>query len=214
MRGRTAALALLAVALLALGILAGRRIWTMGVIDAPSDPANTRSFTLEDIYDRIVDGTTQTDGAFAEPVAAPGAGTMHTLNDIMEAIPCFIDHGDGTVTDRVTGLMWTKVADHGLMTDAAADAYCDALRTCGYGDWRLPMPFEISTLIDARQSNPALREGHPFEIVFSGFAYRTHNWALADDTYIILNTSNGSFGSMVGGDNPHHVWPVRDPNAP
>jgi hypothetical protein len=48
------------------------------------------------------------------------------------------DHGNGTVTDQETGLMWTKNANHGQMNWAAAVAYCDNFVTNGYSDWRLP----------------------------------------------------------------------------
>jgi len=50
----------------------------------------------------------------------------------------YIDHGDGTVTDTLTGLMWTKSSNHGVMEWADAVAYCNNLEFAGYSDWRLP----------------------------------------------------------------------------
>jgi len=53
---------------------------------APDDPA-TAMFTLEDIYNRLLNGTTATKrvGPFAEPGAGPAA-TGHTLDDIYNLI--------------------------------------------------------------------------------------------------------------------------------
>ena len=50
----------------------------------------------------------------------------------------YTDNGDGTITDKVTGLMWQKVAAAGTYTQPLAAAYCPALSLGGQGDWRLP----------------------------------------------------------------------------
>jgi len=210
MKRRTAALGVGLAIALAVGLLAARQLSPQGNTDSASVPANTASYTLDDVYDRLETGAVGAQSTFTEPVAPPGTGTMHTIDEIMEAIPALVDNGDETVTDRITGLMWTKDSDHGTMLEAAAEAYCTALRTGGHDDWRLPMAFEISTLLDKRRSNPALRLGHPFEDVFVGHAYRTNSWALEPGTYLILNLSGGDF-AWGWGDEALHVWPVRDP---
>ena len=52
--------------------------------------------------------------------------------------PSYKDNGDGTVTDLVTGLMWTK--DPGeKMTHARAVASAAEIRAGGYDDWRLSL---------------------------------------------------------------------------
>ncbi len=58
-----------------------------------------------------------------------------------------VDNGNGTVTDRVTGLMW-KQAESPSLNWAEALAYCNTLELAGYSDWRLPGIREISTLLD------------------------------------------------------------------
>ena len=58
-----------------------------GTTDAPNAPALTSSYTLEDIYQRLVNGTDGSQGTFTEPAVAPGTGSMHDLNDIMSAAP-------------------------------------------------------------------------------------------------------------------------------
>lgn len=57
----------------------------------------------------------------------------------------FVDNGDGTVTDEITGLMWQK-ADGGEMTWEDALTYCENLNLAGYSDWRLPTIKELASL--------------------------------------------------------------------
>ena len=60
--------------------------------------------------------------------------------------PSYTDHGDGTITDNVTGLMWQK--DMGKkITFAEASATADTLRLGGYNDWRVPTIKELYSLI-------------------------------------------------------------------
>lgn len=60
--------------------------------------------------------------------------------------PSYIDHGNGTVTDNVTGLMW--VQDPGAkMTYEQAVAGADSFSLAGYDDWRLPTIKELYSLI-------------------------------------------------------------------
>jgi hypothetical protein len=57
-----------------------------GSLEPTSPPDSTFSYTLEDIYNRLNDGTAATPGAFREPESGPGTGTMHTLDEIYELI--------------------------------------------------------------------------------------------------------------------------------
>ncbi|WP_309380408.1 DUF1566 domain-containing protein [Cerasicoccus frondis] len=60
----------------------------------------------------------------------------------------FVDNGDGTITDRATGLMWEK-ADSGVgLIWEDALAYGMASETAGYRDWRLPNAKELQSIID------------------------------------------------------------------
>jgi len=62
----------------------------------------------------------------------------------------FIDNGDGTVTDDVTGLMWIRNDDSTPQGKDAACAYCEDLVFAGYEDWRAPTIEELQTTIDYR----------------------------------------------------------------
>jgi len=127
--------------------------------------------------------------------------------------PRFTDHGNGTVTDNMTGLMWVKVP-HGLdgnssgqIWDNAID-FCNNLSYAGHSDWRLPNVREQQSLINYGSVNFALPSGHPFTGVQSG-----HYWS--------SSTGEGATVSAWGVDlswgtvshslktNPRLVWPVR-----
>jgi hypothetical protein len=71
---------------LALGLSAASA-WA-GNTNSPAAPDNAVSamYTLDDIYNRLTTGATTNKEVFAEPASGPGS-TMHTLNDIYEAIP-------------------------------------------------------------------------------------------------------------------------------
>jgi hypothetical protein len=67
-----------------------------------------------------------------------------------------LDNGDGTITDRATGLMWTK-ADSGRTMDwHAALAYAEALEWAGYDNWRLPNAKELQSIVDYTRAPHAL----------------------------------------------------------
>ena len=67
----------------------------------------------------------------------------------------FHDNGNGTVTDRATGLVWAK-ADSGTgMNWEAALAWVqkkNAENYLGHGDWRLPHAKELQSLVDYTRS--------------------------------------------------------------
>ena len=81
-------------------------------------------------------------------IAWPGPGEPFFGQDaqVVTAAPAYRDNGDGTVTDRVTGLEWQK--DPGAKkTFRQAVAGASACRTGGHDDWRLPTIKELYSLI-------------------------------------------------------------------
>ncbi len=78
----------------------------------------------------------------------------------------FTDHGDGTVTDTQTNLMWSKcplgwsgaTCSTGVLQslnwgDALQSA--EASTFAGYTDWRMPNIKELSSIAELRCGNPA-----------------------------------------------------------
>lgn len=96
----------------------------------------------------IVDtGQTSTfgnDGTISSSTAAksyPGQDAAYSGNQAN-----YVDNGDGTVTDLVTGLMWEK--GYSTMSWSDAQDNADNVTTGGYDDWRVPTIKELYSLID------------------------------------------------------------------
>jgi len=91
-------------------------------------------------------------------ITEPGKGAAFYGQDAMynENEPEYIDNGDGTVSDLLTGLMWSRSTDlNGDGTINAADklSYDEAMESAtsfvlgGYDDWRIPTIKELYSLI-------------------------------------------------------------------
>ena len=81
-------------------------------------------------------------------ISFPAAGAAFAGQDAQHVgnLMAYVDHGDGTVTDLNTGLMWQK--DPGAkMTAAAAAAGAATFNLAGHTDWRLPSIKELYSLI-------------------------------------------------------------------
>jgi hypothetical protein len=126
--------------------------------------------------------------------------------------PRFTENGDGTVTDRLTGLMWTRNADkaHGTADWEQAILGAGNCKDGGYADWRLPNRNELESLIDLGRYNPALPKGHPFTGVQPSYYWTSSTTSLPseDDIWVVhfyigFVTHDDKAGS-------HHVWYVRD----
>ncbi|MCK4959317.1 MAG: DUF1566 domain-containing protein, partial [Planctomycetes bacterium] len=73
----------------------------------------------------------------------------------------FKDSGDGTVTDKATGLMWMKVDSGKLKAGKNKDgklnwqealAWAEGLEYAGHSDWRLPSIKELQSIVDYTRS--------------------------------------------------------------
>lgn len=68
----------------------------------------------------------------------------------------FVDNGDGTITDRRTGLMWEKGGGSTSRTLRRAKFYVKKLnqnRFAGHSDWRLPTIEELASLLESHEMN-------------------------------------------------------------
>lgn len=114
-------------------------------------------------------------------IPCPGTGQDGEIRAGIEFYPRFSDNNDETVTDNLTGLMWTKSAKAPGPVNCDPENYMnwqDALlyiaclnnnHYLGYDDWRLPNRKEIRSLFNYGCFSPALVRGHPFSNVQGGF---------------------------------------------
>ena len=89
-----------------------------------------------------------------------------TLQDSFQRTGCpndanrFTDHGDGTVTDHCTGLMWQKdtanVNGGEIVNWCGALAFCMDLSFAGHDDWRLPNIRELLSIVDYGRFDQAI----------------------------------------------------------
>jgi hypothetical protein len=143
--------------------------------------------------------------------------------------PRFTDHGNGTVRDNLTGLIWLKLATcfgDQSWQDALNAANALASGSCGLsdgsvaGDWRLPNIRELLSLVGFGFFNPALSNAAgtgkctTTDCAFSGVILTSIYWSsttIADfsgpsfpwgmDLYF---GHTGNFSVSVG-----FAWPVR-----
>lgn len=89
-------------------------------------------------------------------------GPRYGIND-------FHDNGDGTITDRATGLIWMKKDSGKAMTWGEALAYAENLSYAGHDDWRLPNVKELQSIVDytrAPDARPPAPKGPAIDPIF------------------------------------------------
>ena len=197
----------------------------VGAIDTDLDAIETELASAQGKLDAI-DEKVSLQGYPHAPVAKTGNTISDTPGEdgyLQKGVawpnPRFTDNGDGTVTDNLTGLMWTKDADIGsggrTWSEALSD--CASCTAGGHSDWRLPNVRELHSLIDYGQWDPALSntsglgrwaEDDPFINVQSVNYWSSTTYANNPDLawYVILNV--GAVGNN-GKVNGYYVWCVR-----
>ena len=123
-------------------------------------------------------------------------------------------HGDGTVTDTVTGLMWMQCSlgqdpDANCSGNATEHNWQEALEaaeastSATYTDWRLPNIKELSSLAARDRYNPAINS-----TIFPNTSSDWY-WSASPDAYDSsvyawqLNFNNGNDNSYLRDDNVH-----------
>jgi hypothetical protein len=118
-----------------------------------------------------------------------------------------------TVFDKLTGLVWAKLAHLTPKTvdwESALDTIkrINEDRAFGYGNWRLPNIRELESLIDAGFHSPALPHGHPFRDV--GDYYWSSTTSTYDPRYAwVLYMEDGSVGVGYKPNSSFFAWAVR-----
>lgn len=100
------------------------------------------------------------------------ASALATCNPnivITKPTSIYIDHGDGTISDIQTGLMWQKCSLGLTGSDCTIDsaqtyswqaalAIANANTGSSYDDWRLPNAKELESLVESACNNTAINE--------------------------------------------------------
>jgi hypothetical protein len=173
--------------------------------------------------------------AFAGTVNLPRTGQTKCYDAVGHVIPCagtgqdgdiqagvawpeprLTDNGNGTVTDNLTGLMWSKNANlpGGHKTWQEALDYCNNMTLAGHTDWRLLNRKELHSLIDFSQYNLALPYDYPFTNVQADNVQTTYYWssttyAISPGSAWIVDMWYGYMDDNGKSYNGYYVWPVR-----
>lgn len=156
--------------------------------------------------------------------------------------PRYTDHGDGTVSDNLTNLIWLKnafcsgVSGGSSWSDALAyvvqlnqsgmmnsnDCGDQSLGGGHQTDWRLPNIRELQSLLDyGAYQSPYISAGHPFVNLQEDRAYWSSTnygsmWDADLNVYLLDDALRVNFSDAVtdgtSKDGLQHVWAVRNEN--
>ncbi len=180
----------------------------------------------------------------------PKTGQTFCYNDVGGVIPCpasgqdgeyqrgvqwpsprFKDNRNGTITDRLTGLMWVKdgklmvsrdpsfdtdsTANDGMVTWQHALDYVAKLNNekyLGYSDWRLPNVNELQSLVDYGQSLPPgdwLNNQGFINIVSAGSYWSSSTVTRSTNNAWFMNIGYFSLAYFGGKTSNSYLLPVR-----
>jgi len=123
--------------------------------------------------------------------------------------------GNNAVLDRETGLVWEKSpSELRIRLDFEP---CRGLAVGSRQGWRVPTYFELRTLIDSSQSNPALPPGHPFTNLHTNsddIYWTSTNDPLNPGDFLLVGFAfAGVEGSSVPDSAFGRFWCVRGPSS-
>ncbi len=201
-----------------------------GAFTEPSSGPGSTGKTLNEVMDKAPakDNTNS-----AEPSDVAIGKTYWGLKDGswgLQTAPRNIDNGDGTVTDRTTGLIWLQDADCVSQrawadVDTSAEvvalinaASCDNYTASTFNDWRLPTVQELQSVLDYGYFSPAISNATgnakwtADRYAFSGVQSNNY-WSSSifvssttDAWFVYLGNGRVSSDSKT---NTYYVWPVR-----
>ena len=131
------------------------------------------------------------DSNLSYPIVDTNQGTCYNNNELIDCpavgegfngqdaqytgnTPSYTDNGDGTVTDNVTGLVWTKELSEASMPWSNASGYCESLEVGSITGWRLPNIKELWSIRDFSTGWPWLDTDY-FHLVGDGSDQRQHH---------------------------------------
>jgi len=151
------------------------------------------------------------------PIAGSGSDAEMRAG-VPAPTPRFIDNGNGTVTDRSTGLIWLK--DANLFGEVTWDEALQKARQLAAGagrlndgsqagQWRLPNVNELQSILELdNTSGPAVAPDHPFDNLVPANYWSATTVAAAPPLgwYTALGVGPPVFDLKI---NLMRMWPVR-----
>jgi hypothetical protein len=136
--------------------------------------------------------------------------------------PRFVDNGDQTITDNLTGLIWSKDAyapGPGPCAPSTDKAWLSAVdyvhclnekKYLGFSDWRLPTMKELEIVADTKRKNPFERLNvQGFKNVKDGYYWSATNYEYGRGQAWVVSMSGGSVYGGIKTDG-YYVWLVRN----
>jgi hypothetical protein len=154
------------------------------------------------IYDAVYGSSTDTCRRIkGHPRDRTPSGTSRQFARYVRGNPAygindFLDNGDGTITDRATGLMWQEADSGKALNREQALAHAEALELAGHTDWRLPNAKELQSPVDYTRAPDAAdptKRGPAIDPVFDITEPESYFWT--GTTH--LETPGRGFGSQA-----------------
>ncbi|SDR99398.1 Protein of unknown function [Polaribacter sp. KT25b] len=87
-------------------------------------------------------------GKGTRPIGNPMLKHVRAVRGAIYGTNQFIDNGDKTITDKASGLMWSKDDSKKGLDWKSALYYAEHSELAGYSDWRLPNVKELQGIVD------------------------------------------------------------------
>src|SRR3990172_1186612 len=144
--------------------------------------------------DRTMFGVNFADGRIKGYPADQSVGkkyyVLHVRGNTVYGTNEYVDNGDGTITDKATGLMWMRNDGGEEVSWENALSYAEGLEYAGYSDWRLPNAKELQSIVDYTRS-PATTDSAAIDPVFNNSQITNE----ADETDYRFYWSSTTFSS-------------------
>jgi hypothetical protein len=106
----------------------------------------------------------------------------------------FVDNGDGTISDKNTGLTWLQQPSQDRYSWRNALDYCDNLDFAGHDDWRLPSLKELISIEDFSDGWPYL-DRDVFDLGDGEVGKHMQYWS---SNYYYAGTTHGGMETAFG----------------
>ena len=139
---------------------------------------------------------------YTYPIADTAQGTCYDNSELIDCpadgeafygqdaqytgnVPSYTDNGDGTITDNVTGLVWTQDLSDASMPWSDASGYCESLTVGSMTDWRLPNVKELWSIRDFSTGWPWVDTDYFYLVGDGSQGAQQHSWS---SNYYLVDT--------------------------